>query len=71
MIFTNTDWSTNWKIHEVRTKLEPLVNEEGVFITPIQIEELGVAINIVSGEEKDRVVTEVVEQLKKIADALS
>lgn len=71
MILFNTEWSTNRRLHEVRAKLQLLANKEGMFITAIQNEELAVAIDIASGEEKDHVVTGVVKQLKKIADALS
>jgi hypothetical protein len=71
MILRNAEWSTNRRLHEVRTKLEPLVNKEGIYITTIQDEEMAVAIEITSGEEKDRVVNGVVEQLKKVSEALS
>ncbi|MCX6646834.1 MAG: hypothetical protein NTY09_10860 [bacterium] len=56
--------------HEVRTILESWAAKEGIF-TAWQYNEFYMAIDIETGEDKDRVVRAIVDRLKKIASVLS
>jgi hypothetical protein len=69
VIFSTT--STFGRADEVRPILEPWANKEGKFITTLQSGELALAISIPAGEEKDKVVRDVDNQLKEMAEILS
>jgi hypothetical protein len=56
--------------HEVRSLLEPWAAKEGIF-TAWQDNEFYMAIDIETGEDKDRVVRVIVDRLKGVADVLS
>ena len=58
------------RVHVVRPVIESWAAREGVF-TAFQNDELAVAMNIVTGEEKDQVVRHIVERLSAIAYVLS
>jgi hypothetical protein len=55
---------------EARALLEPLAPEGGIFTT-LQNDEFVVAVDIEIGEEKDRVVRGIVDQLRWVARNLS
>lgn len=66
LLFSGSDWG---RALEVRPLLEPWAAKEGVFTT-FQNNELAVAIDIATGEDKDQVVRKVVDRLKGIAEVL-
>lgn len=67
LIFSSSNWGRS---HEVRPLIESWANRESVF-TYFNNGELAVAIEIVTGEEKDHVVRSIVEFFEKIEVVLS
>jgi hypothetical protein len=67
MVFSTGGFSLTQEVHSL---LESWATNEELFTT-FQNGEFAIAIDIVTGEEKDRVIVEVVDQMKKIANVLS
>jgi hypothetical protein len=67
MVFSTGEFSLTQEVHSL---LESWATNEELFTT-FQNGEFAIAIDIVTGEEKDRVIVEVVDQMKKIANVLS
>ncbi|OPY00076.1 MAG: hypothetical protein A4E60_02492 [Syntrophorhabdus sp. PtaB.Bin047] len=63
LLFAGNDWGHPL---EVRPLLEPWAAREGVFTT-FQNDELAVAIEVASGEDKDQVVSKILDRLMGIA----
>jgi hypothetical protein len=65
--FSTTEWG---RAHEVQALLEPWAAKNGVF-TASQDDDFVIALDLPVGEEKDMVVSAVVDRLKQIADVLT
>ena len=55
----------------MRPLLESWATKSGRFVTGFQDDGLAIAVDIAAGEDKDRVVRSIVDQLKAIVDVLS
>jgi hypothetical protein len=53
-----------------RSLIGPWATKEGIFTTPVS-EELAIPIDIASGEDQDRVVRNIVDQIRTITNVLS
>jgi len=66
-VFSATQWG---RAREVRALLDPWAAKKGI-LTASQDDDFVIALDIVCGQEKDDVVTGIVDRLQQIGDALS
>lgn len=71
LIFTSTGKEMLARCPEIRPSLESWAAKNRGFVTAFENDGLAIAVDIAAGEDKDRAVRDIVDQLKAIVDVVS